>query len=297
MSKYTPKRFSPHIYPEWGVLIADLPPEKAQEIFMAICQYPHLNPDNGVWRFIKSQIDKDYNEFIEVKTWGGARAGSGRKKINQVFQDENLNNQVQSRLIKINQDENLKNLKKNEAYLTRLNPLENKEENQDELEKLEKNIKQKERKEEEKSPLNPQENNKINKNINNTLEIKISSASSLEKPTVEEVGGETMDIEELIAEKKLQEAKAKVKKFKKPTVEEVGEYCAERQNSVNPEAFVNFYESKGWVVGKSPMKDWRAAVRTWEQKRNNDPPDKGLSKEEEERKQLELINKIFGEDD
>ena len=65
MGKYTPKQFSPHIYPEWGELIADLPPEKAQEIFMAICQYPHLNPEGGIWRFIKSQIDKDYNEFIE----------------------------------------------------------------------------------------------------------------------------------------------------------------------------------------------------------------------------------------
>ncbi len=65
MSKYTPKQFSPHIYPEWGELISDLPPEKVQEIFMAICQYPHLNPDSGIWRFIKSQIDKDYNDFIE----------------------------------------------------------------------------------------------------------------------------------------------------------------------------------------------------------------------------------------
>ena len=273
MSKYSPKQFAPHIYPEWGELIADLPPEKAQEIFMAICQYPHLNPEGGIWRFIKSQIDKDYNEFVETKKWGGARPGAGAPKgngnaktikNNQNNQDENLNIQVQSSSIKNNQN------------------------NQDG---------QKERKEKEISPLNPLENNKINKNLNNTLEIKISSASSLGKPTVEEVGGETVDIEELIAEKKLQEAKAKVKKFKKPTVEEVGAYCAERQNGVNPDAFVNFYESKGWVVGKSPMKDWRAAVRTWEQKRNNDPPDKGLSKEEESQKRLELINKIFGEDD
>lgn len=65
MSRYRPKQFSPRIYPEWGELVSDLSPEKAQEIFMAICQYPNRNPDIGVWRFIKSQIDRDYAEFVE----------------------------------------------------------------------------------------------------------------------------------------------------------------------------------------------------------------------------------------
>ena len=54
--------------------------------------------------------------------------------------------------------------------------------------------------------------------------------------------------------------------FVKPTVEEVRAYCRERQSTVRAEAFVNFYDSKGWMVGKNPMKDWKAAVRTWEQK-------------------------------
>lgn len=57
------------------------------------------------------------------------------------------------------------------------------------------------------------------------------------------------------------------KRFVKPTVDEVQAYCQERQNGIDAEDFVNFYESKGWVIGKSPMKDWRAAVRTWEAKR------------------------------
>lgn len=52
--------------------------------------------------------------------------------------------------------------------------------------------------------------------------------------------------------------------FKKPTIEEIMEYCAERKNNVDPQRFYDFYESKGWVVGRSPMKDWKAAVRTWE---------------------------------
>lgn len=57
------------------------------------------------------------------------------------------------------------------------------------------------------------------------------------------------------------------KKFVKPTVEEVRLYCMERRNSVDPQAFVDFYDSKGWLIGKTPMKDWKAAVRTWERTR------------------------------
>lgn len=53
-------------------------------------------------------------------------------------------------------------------------------------------------------------------------------------------------------------------RFQKPTLSEVETYCFERGNNIDAKYFMDFYESKGWVVGKSPMKDWRAAVRTWE---------------------------------
>lgn len=52
--------------------------------------------------------------------------------------------------------------------------------------------------------------------------------------------------------------------FKKPSLEEVKEYCLERSNEVDAQRFIDFYESKGWYVGKNKMKDWKAAVRTWE---------------------------------
>ena len=52
--------------------------------------------------------------------------------------------------------------------------------------------------------------------------------------------------------------------FTPPTVSEVRDYCWERKNRVDPQRFVDFYTSKGWMVGKTEMKDWRAAVRTWE---------------------------------
>lgn len=56
------------------------------------------------------------------------------------------------------------------------------------------------------------------------------------------------------------------RRFVKPSVEEVQAYCDERDNGVDARSFVDFYESKGWMVGKNPMKDWKAAVRTWEQR-------------------------------
>lgn len=61
----------------------------------------------------------------------------------------------------------------------------------------------------------------------------------------------------------------KEKKFKKPTLEEVKEYCKERNNNVNAEQFIDFYESNGWKVGKNSMKDWKASVRTWERNKLN----------------------------
>ena len=54
------------------------------------------------------------------------------------------------------------------------------------------------------------------------------------------------------------------KRFTPPKREEVADYCRERGNKVDPDRFVDFYTSKGWMVGKSPMKDWKAAVRGWE---------------------------------
>lgn len=61
----------------------------------------------------------------------------------------------------------------------------------------------------------------------------------------------------------------KSKENKKPTVEEITEYCESRKNGIDARAFFDFYESKGWKVGNQPMKDWKACVRTWEQRRSS----------------------------
>lgn len=56
----------------------------------------------------------------------------------------------------------------------------------------------------------------------------------------------------------------RAKRFTPPTLEEVRAYCAERGNCVDAQRFVDFYTANGWKVGKNSMKDWKAAVRTWE---------------------------------
>ena len=66
--------------------------------------------------------------------------------------------------------------------------------------------------------------------------------------------------------------------FKIPTIIQVKEYCTERKNNVDAETFCDFYESKGWQVGKEKMKSWKACVRTWEKSsRNNNTNDRTTS--------------------
>jgi hypothetical protein len=100
-----------------------------------------------------------------------------------------------------------------------------------------------------------------------------SNSNSNSKNNIEE------DIKDIIPTKG-------IKKFKKPSLEEVKEYCKELRSIVNPNSFVDFYESKGWKVGKNPMKDWRAALRNWNNReRDNLPPsEKECEKEIEKRK-------------
>ena len=62
----------------------------------------------------------------------------------------------------------------------------------------------------------------------------------------------------------------KAKRFYPPTLDEVKKYCEERKNNIDPMAFIDFYSSKGWMIGKNRMKDWKAAVRTWERKRKEE---------------------------
>ena len=70
------------------------------------------------------------------------------------------------------------------------------------------------------------------------------------------------------------EKEKKSRNFVPPSLSEVKAYCQERNNGINPEQFIDFYESKGWFVGKNKMKDWKAAVRNWEQRRKEERGEK-----------------------
>ncbi len=61
---------------------------------------------------------------------------------------------------------------------------------------------------------------------------------------------------------------------KKPSVNEIKDYCLKRNNGIDAEQFFDFYESKGWIVGKTKMKNWQAAVRTWEKRKQQNPTSK-----------------------
>lgn len=80
-----------------------------------------------------------------------------------------------------------------------------------------------------------------------------------EKPNVNVNVNENVNVKEKSTEKKSV-------RFSPPTLEDVSEYCRERGNKVDPHQFIDFYASKGWKVGNQGMKDWKAAVRTWEKR-------------------------------
>jgi hypothetical protein len=94
-------------------------------------------------------------------------------------------------------------------------------------------------------------------------------------------------------------ARARVREsFTKPTLEEVREYCDTRANDVDPEQFFDHYESNGWMVGKAPMKDWRAAVRNWERRDLRDRParkeNRPARKESSFERSLREFDRMYG---
>ena len=107
-----------------------------------------------------------------------------------------------------------------------------------------------------------------------TLIKVVEVTSTSQEPTLHELGYDNGYIvikfaEGLKAKKVKSKPKPVVKRFVKPTAEDIADYCTSRQNGVDYSKFFDFYEAKGWMVGKSPMKDWKACVRTWEEKRDS----------------------------
>ena len=88
----------------------------------------------------------------------------------------------------------------------------------------------------------------------------------------------------------------KRKRFEKPTLSEIKQYCIERNNNVDAQHFFDYYESNGWRVGKNSMKNWQAAVRTWERSEYRKPNSKKNCKEDAINVVNNLMNKLGGVD-
>ena len=123
---------------------------------------------------------------------------------------------------------------------------------------------------EEKALLNTKENNAY------TLSQPLGIPNGYQMDTQVRLGKDSIElgkdsINNIIVVQEEQENK-KAKRFIPPSLAEVQAYCIERNNFVDAEKFINHYTSNGWMVGKNKMKDWKAAIRTWEKSDFNNKP-------------------------
>lgn len=109
MGKYVAKQFLPTVHPEWGELLEDLSIEKQAEILNAIIKYPSVNPSGGVWKFIKSQLDREFEAFTNLAEKNRQKVKSywecGRTTVNHVTENTETDNQGKPQLTAVNQSE------------------------------------------------------------------------------------------------------------------------------------------------------------------------------------------------
>ncbi len=95
-------------------------------------------------------------------------------------------------------------------------------------------------------------NSDSNSNLDSNFDLDFSKETAPPKKIISGRGKDSMEVGS---------------KITPPTLGEIAQYCQERKNGINPQQFFDFYTSKGWLVGKVKMEDWRASIRTWENKR------------------------------
>ena len=113
----------------------------------------------------------------------------------------------------------------------------------------------------------------LKKNKAYTLDVNKMDTKCIQDVSVgkDSIGKVSIDKNSIVKDSKGESVRGeKVKHFTPPSVEEVEQYCLERSNNIDAQSFIDFYESKGWMIGKNKMKDWKAAVRTWERSRKQE---------------------------
>lgn len=107
----------------------------------------------------------------------------------------------------------------------------------------------------------------------------------------------TKDIDNKKSNTKVLQKNKQVSKFLKPSVEELNNYCLEQNLNVDCEYFYDYYESNGWKVSKSPMKDWKATLRNWHRRNNKERKDVNIQEKNatHEITELTLLNILTNE--
>jgi hypothetical protein len=227
-----------------------------------------------VFNFFKRQLDIDGKKYVEKVNSGCSRAGiiSGikRSKTYRALEtDEEREEYLRERLEELTRNEQTFN-ESNEPSTDVQQSFNDVNEPSTDVEQNERTLNCVEQNEqglitpERKLTYNDNYNYNINDNDNSNYDDNINCNPN----SNEDLNGEKISKKENppAEEQKPKAEKEGCKKspFRPPALEEVRAYCSERNNGLDPERFVDFYQSKGWKVGNQPMRDWRAAIRTWE---------------------------------
>lgn len=240
--------FQPTVRPDWAGAMEYIPETEQSQIFQAILMFPAIDlPNSAYWnKTIKPDLKLQFETFIgscEKKSIGIRKRWENTKGI-----DMNTN------VIDNYTNESEKNTNEQDMiYIVK-----DKDKNKDN------------------DKVN--DNSLFNAGFQNWVfppEIKKVASKHWSAETIREIekrfSCQEYNTETCIFDLLSQYPEDKTKRFVKPTVEEIKAYCQERNNNIDADQFFNYYEGNGWKVGKNPMKDWKAVIRTWEKRDYNKP--------------------------
>ena len=118
-----------------------------------------------------------------------------------------------------------------------------------------------------------------NYNNDKQNEANLANASKCKQSQANQADNDNVNDNDNYIKKDSPKGESKEKRFAPPSLDEVKEYCQERNNGIDPQRFINFYEAKGWMIGKNKMKNWKAAVRNWESRDKSEVPKESKAKE------------------
>ena len=254
------KQFAPRVYRDWLPLFATLTSEQAAEVLKGIAGYPDYEVKNvPMWDFFSSQLEKEYSAFCErtEKARGSAAARwSNAERCESKNADAPAQNEMRSDALQcdcIKDDANV--CERIETHIEKCDRMPKDANAQNEM----------------RTDTDECENMQTHKT---KCECMRSDANTFTKRKKEKIPPAPPEEEKnkntyTPTNTSVCTPKAKNGVFVPPTVEEAQAYIAEQGYSVDAERFVDFYTAKGWFVGKNPMKDWKAAVRTWERDKQN----------------------------